>query len=229
MKFKRDWSWVFSANSLFRVKIIIICKYSLKKAWEKLNIESGEWKLSLQEKNISDSAWQRQQNYKMSDYYFLIRKACHDQSHFETYLVFTVSLPQPQYWGRSLSYQISNTAASSRSRHHHNHFQYGESVKSGAVEIPHDTCRCRCRKHWTTWVLKTERMIYLQIRLELQLYTLALMGYTFYLSSVKTWFYTASHSSAWIWLDDCSVYKFWTEEEAVEEEFWWESWRILSP
>ena len=34
--------------------------------------------------------------------------------------------------------------------------------------------------------LKTERMIYLQIRLELQLYTLALMGYTFYLSSVKT-------------------------------------------
>ena len=124
------------------------------------------------------------------------------------YLVFTVSLPQPQYWGRSLSYQISNTAASSRSRHHHNHFQYGESVKSGAVEIPHDTCRCRCRKHWTTWVLKTERMIYLQIRLELQLYTLALMGYTFYLSSVKTWFYTASHSSAWIWLDDCSVYKF---------------------
>ena len=56
MKFKRDWSWVFSANSLFRVKIIIICKYSFKKAWEKLNIESGEWKLSLQEENISDSA-----------------------------------------------------------------------------------------------------------------------------------------------------------------------------
>ena len=196
MKFKRDWSWVFSANSLFRVKIIIICKYSLKKSLGKTKHWKRRVKIVITGKEyfwLCMTEATKLQNVRLL---FPNKKSLPwPVPLWSKYLVFTVSLPQPQYWGRSLSYQISNTAASSRSRHH-NHFQYGESVKSGAVEIPHDTCRCRCRKHWTTWVLKTERMIYLQIRLKLQLYTLALMGYTFYLSSVKTWFYTASHSSA---------------------------------
>ena len=73
------------------------------------------------------------------------------------------------------------------------------------------------------------KMTYSQIGKSLfVLHIHAFTGSTHGLHILLDWFYIEALSSAWIWLDECSVYKFGTEEEVVEE-FWWESWRILSP